>query len=75
MVASGRARAPTHYNLGVALSETGRTDEAIASYLRALDLAPNEPRILQDLVSLYRRTGREAEAKACEVKLRKIEGH
>lgn len=74
IVASGRARAPTHYNLGVALSEIGRTDEAIASYLRALELAPNEPRVLQVLVPLLRRAGREGEASVCEAKLRKLQG-
>lgn len=71
IVASGRAHAPTYYNLGVALSEVGRTDEAIKAYLRALEIAPDEPRVIQSLVPLLRRQGRGAEASALEAKLRK----
>jgi len=74
IVASGRARAPTHYNLGLALSELGRLDQAIAAYQRALGIAPDEPRVLQALVPLLRRAGREGEASAYEAKLRKIQG-
>ncbi|MFN0006791.1 MAG: sulfatase-like hydrolase/transferase [Planctomycetota bacterium] len=74
IVASGRAHAPTHYNLGVALSERGRTDEAITAYRRALELAPDEPRVIQGLAPLLRRQGRADEASALEARLRKRKG-
>jgi len=74
IVASGRGRAPTYYNLGVALSELGRPDEAITAYRRALEIAPDEPRVIQGLVPLLRRQGRAAEASALEAKLRGRKG-
>ncbi len=36
----GAETAPLHFNLGVALEDLGRTDEAIAAYRRALELDP-----------------------------------
>ncbi len=38
--------ADAHYNLGIALQELERTDEALQSFVRALKIAPADPRYL-----------------------------
>lgn len=72
LLALGRARATTHYNLAISLWRSGRADEAHAAFLRALELAPREARILQALVQLLRAEGRAAEARVFEEELAKL---
>ena len=55
-------QAITENNLGAALYETGRPDEAIARYQRALALDPNYTPALNNLGAALRSTGRVDEA-------------
>ncbi|MEZ5329963.1 MAG: ASPIC/UnbV domain-containing protein [Verrucomicrobiales bacterium] len=41
--------APAHHNLGVALFSQGKNQEAESSLLKALELSPGNPRVLQNL--------------------------
>ena len=49
-------------NMGVTQRRLGRFDEAEASYLRALELNPNEISAASNLASLYKTTGRSRKA-------------
>ena len=51
-------------NLGVAHRKAGNPEEALAVYQRALEIEARSPTILNNLASLYRSIGREAEARA-----------
>jgi|GEM_PF-601810 len=51
-------------NLGVAHRLAGNPEEALATYRRALEIESRSPTILNNLASLYRSQGREAEARA-----------
>jgi tetratricopeptide (TPR) repeat protein len=59
-------RSPNHvdtlHNLGVVYSRTGRVDQAIGVYQRALDLSPHNPGILLNLGLAYMRQRSYAEA-------------
>lgn len=55
-------RAITENNLGAALQEAGRTDDAIARYLRALDLDAGYTPALNNLGTALRTAGRTGEA-------------
>lgn len=57
---SGKAR--PRYNLGLAYSKRGRTDEAIAQYLQSIRLRPDYPEAWDNLGLDYARRGRLAEA-------------
>jgi len=50
-------RALFHFNLANSLSKTDLVDEAIANYIRALKLAPNNQQILAGLGDTYARSG------------------
>jgi hypothetical protein len=54
-----------HNNLGLALVEQGRLDEAIAQYLRALELKPLNPRALNNLGIALAKQGKLEEAREC----------
>lgn len=51
-------------NLGVAHRKAGNPEDALAVYERALEIEARSPTILNNLASLYRSIGREAEARA-----------
>jgi tetratricopeptide (TPR) repeat protein len=51
-------------NLGVAHRKAGEPEKALEVYQRALEIESRSPTILNNLASLYRSTGREAEARA-----------
>jgi tetratricopeptide (TPR) repeat protein len=57
--------ARTHFNRGSALRAQGRTDEAIASYRRALQLRPDIPEAHNNLGNALQEQGRLDEAAAC----------
>jgi tetratricopeptide (TPR) repeat protein len=56
--------APTHYNLGYALSSRGRRDEAIAEFEAALRIDPDYALAHNNLGALLQVSGRVAEARA-----------
>ena len=58
----GNDDALTHYNLGVVLAATGRVEEAIAEYRRALARDPALDTARNNLAAALARTGRLAEA-------------
>ncbi len=58
----GLDNAPTRYELGRALAESGRLSEAIAEYSRALDHNPNHPGALNNLGVVLASQGRMDEA-------------
>ena len=54
--------APTHYNLGLALSEERRFDEATAAFRRAVDLNPDYAEAYNNLGAMLQVAGRFDEA-------------
>lgn len=52
-----------HLNLGTALDETGRPDEALPHLQRALELKPDHPETLNSLGNVLNRLGRPDEAR------------
>src|SRR5439155_18915888 len=62
MVSSDAMRAATSHNLGAALQEGGRLDEASAAYRRALDINPGHALSHDGLGSVLRSQGRLDEA-------------
>jgi Flp pilus assembly protein TadD len=50
-------------NLGVALRRAGNTKGAFAAYSRALDVAPDDPSVLNNLAVLYQGLGRPDQAR------------
>lgn len=64
-IAAHRSSIPAaHYDLGLALFKSGRNDEAIASYQRALDLKPRYPEAHYNLALALVKSGRTEEATA-----------
>jgi tetratricopeptide (TPR) repeat protein len=57
--------APAHNNLGVALYQQHKTDEAIAHYLKAIELNPKFARPHSNLGVIYRDQNKLDEAAAC----------
>jgi tetratricopeptide (TPR) repeat protein len=57
--------AETHKNLGSALLNAGRPDEAVESFRRALTLSPRYPQALAGLGKALRQTGQPREAVDC----------
>jgi tetratricopeptide (TPR) repeat protein len=66
------AASPDHVdsllNLGIVYARTGRLENAVTVYLRAEELQPDSPRVLQNLAMAYMR--QEAYTKALEVAIR-----
>jgi len=60
--AASPASAKAHYNLGVALAEAGRTDEALAEYLASIRIRDDDPAPQRNAGLLLARMGRYAEA-------------
>jgi len=54
--------AKAHYNLGVALADAGRDDEALAAYLASIRIRDDDPGPHRNAGLLLARTGRSAEA-------------
>ncbi len=50
--------APAYSNIGYCQFRLGRREEALAGYLRARELAPNDPHYACDLASVYLKIGR-----------------
>lgn len=50
--------APAYSNIGYCQFRLGRREEALAAYLRARELAPNDPHYACDLASVYLKIGR-----------------
>lgn len=59
---TGLDDALTHYNLGALLSATGRSEEAIVEYRRALDREPDDLDARGNLAAVLVRTGQLAQA-------------
>ncbi len=55
----------SHHNLGVALEEQGRLEEAVACYRRALELKPDDAEIHNNLGNVLKDQGKLDEAVAC----------
>jgi tetratricopeptide (TPR) repeat protein len=51
-----------HYSLGNMLLQTGRTDEAISHYKKALEINPNKIDVLSNLAGAYFQTNQLKEA-------------
>ncbi|HEX9632065.1 MAG TPA: tetratricopeptide repeat protein, partial [Gemmatimonadales bacterium] len=63
VIAKRPENARAHYNLGIALAERGRADDAIAAYRRTLALRPDYAEALNAWGAALVRTGRELEAR------------
>jgi Tfp pilus assembly protein PilF len=61
-VAKSPAKARPHVNLGLALQNAGRLDEAERHYRRALEIHPDYPFALNNLGNILRRRGQAEEA-------------
>ena len=59
-------------HLGLALLALGRQDEALTSLRRAAELAPDNVRILLNLVQVYNQLGMLEESRACSEKVRRL---
>lgn len=62
--------ADSHFNLGICLQSTGRIEDAVAAYERAVRLQPEQRAYYPRLLSLLRKLGRGAEAARLEANLR-----
>lgn len=61
-LAKNPTSAAAHNNLGQLLAESGRVDEAIASYERSIELRPDDPAAYLNLGNAYGQLGRHDEA-------------
>ncbi len=64
VVAKSPGKARPHVNLGLALQNAGRLEEAEAHYGRSLEIRPDYPFALNNLGNVVRSLGRPAEAEA-----------
>ncbi len=64
-----------HTNLGIALAEEGRVDEAIAYLRRALDLNANQPDVPYNLALALTQAGRLDEAAAYHLRALELDPH
>ena len=74
LIRLGRKRASTFFNLGVCRARTGDDGKAVEAFEYARELAPNDVRILIQLVRLLPLVGREEEAAEHAATLRRL-GH
>src|SRR5262245_37279973 len=59
---SGETSGAVHYNLGAALADKGRLDEAIACYRKAIEIAPKDARAHHNLAAALAGKGQLDEA-------------
>jgi protein O-GlcNAc transferase len=64
--------APAHNNLGVVLLEWDRIDEAEQHYLKAIQLQANYTEAIKNVVALYSKSGKEAQANQWSQELLRI---
>lgn len=50
-----------HYNMGLVYETAGKYSQAIASYEKALQIAPDEPAVMENLIRCYMKTGYQRE--------------